>query len=74
MHLRAVQGSNWYTVTLPSSFGTGNEDKWLLQLTLQDDVCMKNGITPGDFWIRAHLYTKEMRLACKNLKGLASLF
>lgn len=55
---RAVQGSNWYTETLPSGFGTGNEDKWLLWLMLQEDVCIKDGITSRDFWIRLHPYTK----------------
>lgn len=51
---------------LPSALGTGNEDKWLLQLILQEDVCMKNGITSKDFCIGPYPYAKETRLACKN--------
>lgn len=63
---RAAQGSHWYTVMLSSGFGAGNEDKWLFQLTLQEDVCEKNGITSKEFWIGPHPYANEMRLACKN--------
>lgn len=51
---------------LSSGFGAGNEGKWLFQLTLQEDVCEKNGITSKEFWIGPYPYTNEMRLACKN--------
>lgn len=46
-----------------SGFGAGNEDKWLFQMTLQEDVCEENGITSKEFWIGPYPYANEMRLA-----------